>query len=114
MTLVSCFCRTFRENPDKVAIDFCDKRITFSELDKESNKVANALIKAGVKKGDRVAQFLCNSLELVYFFVGVLKAGAVVVPINTFYKEKEIEHMLDNSGANMILVDEERLEVLER
>src|SRR3989338_10733228 len=113
MTLVSCFNNTFSKNTSRVAVDFYGKRIPFSELDKNSNKVANALIRLGIKKGDKVAQFLDNSLELVYFFVGALKAGCVVVPINTYYKEAEIEHMLNNSGSKLILVDNERLKVLE-
>ena len=113
MTLVSFFNGTFKNNPDKLSIEFHGKEISFSEMDKNSNKVANALIKSGVKKGDRVAQFLSNSLELVYFFVGALKAGCVVVPMNTYCKEAEVEHIINNSGATIMLVDDERLKVVE-
>ena len=113
MTLVSCFNNTFSKNTSRVAVDFYGKRIPFSELDKNSNKVANALIRLGIKKGDKVAQFLDNSPELIYFFIGALKAGCVVVPINTYYKEAEVGHMLSNSGSKLILVNTERMKVLE-
>lgn len=113
MTLVSSFNKTFKNNSDKICIDYYDEKISFSDLDKKSNKVANALIKLGVKKGDRVAQYLCNSMELIYFFLGALKVGCVVVPINTSYKEMEVEHILSNSGSRIILTDNDRLKVLE-
>jgi len=113
MTLVSSFNKTFKNNPDKIAIEFNDKQISFSELDKNSNKIANGLIRLGLKKGDRVAQFLGNGLELVYFFLGALKAGAVVVPMNTYYKEIEVQHILNNSGAELILVNNEKLKIIE-
>ena len=113
MTLVSAFNESFWHNAGKAAIEFHGMKISFEQLDKTSNKVANALIRLGIKKGDRVAQFLENSIELPFFFLGALKAGAIVVPINTFYRDMELDHIINNSGASLILVDNERLKVIE-
>ena len=114
MTLVSLFNKTFQTHADKVAIEFNDKTVTFGEINKSANKVANALRDLSVKKGDRVALFLSNSLELIYFFIGILKNGSVVVPMNTFFKERETSHILNNSGAKVILTDKERLPTIKK
>jgi len=77
MTLVSSFNKTFETYANKVAIEFNEQKITFREINKNTNQVANALSKVFVNKGDRVAMFLGNSLELIYFFSGILKNGSI-------------------------------------
>lgn len=62
MSISSLFKQMAMKLPDKVAIEFEDKRATFSEVDLQANKVANALEKVGILKGDRVAQFMPNSI----------------------------------------------------
>ncbi len=62
MTLVSSFNKTFQNYKNKVAIEFNDKEVTFDNINKTSNKIANALRNISVNKGDRVALFLDNSL----------------------------------------------------
>jgi len=86
MTLVSCFNKTFETYADKVVVEFGNKKIIFDELNKNSNRIANALKDIGVSKGDRVALYLANNLELIYFFTGILKNGSVVVPMNNSFK----------------------------
>jgi malonyl-CoA/methylmalonyl-CoA synthetase len=112
MTLVSSFNKTFQTYADKVAIDVNDKQVTFEELNKKANKIANSLKKLGVNKGDRIALYLGNNLELIYFFVGILKNGSVIVPMNTSFKEKEAGYLINNSGAKAILTCDECLPVI--
>ena len=112
MTLVSCFNKTFETYADKVAVEFNDKKITFDELNKNSNRIANALKDIGVSKGDRVALYLANNLELIYFFTGILKNGSVVVPMNNSFKEKEVEYLLNDSGAKAILTDSKTFPII--
>jgi malonyl-CoA/methylmalonyl-CoA synthetase len=114
MTLVSSFNKTFQNYADKVAIEFNDKAVTFDDVNKNSSKIANALARSSVNKGDRVALFLSNSLEMIYFFAGILKNGSIVVPMNTYFKEEEAKNMLSDSGANTILVDKERLPIIKK
>jgi long-chain acyl-CoA synthetase len=68
--------------PDKIAVIFKDKFMTFSELEVKSSKLALALKKKGVKKGDGVALILPNSYDFVIAYFGVLKLGAILVPFD--------------------------------
>ncbi len=113
MVIADLFHQTAVKLPDKVAIEFEDTRVTFNEIDLIGNKVANAFQELGIIKGDRVAQFLPNCLELVYSIVGNFKNGSIVVPMNANFKEQEIEHILNDSGAKAIITDKERLSVVE-
>src|SRR3989338_10563027 len=112
MGIAALFKQTALKLPDKVAIEFEDIRVTFKEIDTTGNKVANALQSLGISKGDRVAQFLPNSLEIVYYLVGNFKNGSIVVPMNINFKEQEIHHILSDSGAKAVVTDMERLPII--
>ncbi|GED69449.1 long-chain-fatty-acid--CoA ligase [Brevibacillus reuszeri] len=89
--------------PDSTAIYFMGKRITYRELLLLSYSFANALIKRGVKKGDRVAIMLPNTPQTVISYYGALFAGATVVMTNPLYTERELIHQLTDSGAETII-----------
>ncbi len=112
MGISSLFTQTANRLPDKVAIEFEEQRVTFKEIDLNANKVADAFQSIGIVKGDRVAQFMPNSLELVYSLIGNFKNGSIVVPMNINFKEQEIHHILHDSGAKAIITDIERLPIV--
>ena len=112
MSIASLFKQTALKLPDKVSIEFEDQRVTFKEIDLSANKVANALQNIGIVKGDRVAQYMPNSLELVYSLLGNFKNGSIVVPMNINFKEQEIHHILHDSGTKAIITDMERLPIV--
>lgn len=112
MSISSLFHQTSLKLPDKVALELEDKRITFKELELIGNKVANAFQSIGVVKGDRVAQFMPNWLELVYSIIGNFKNGSIVVPMNVSFKEQEIQHILSDCKAKAIITDNERLPIV--
>jgi long-chain acyl-CoA synthetase len=89
--------------PDAVALRFEGEAITYEELNRRANRVANGLQGVGVGKGDRVAMMLPNIPEFVYAFIATLKLGAVAVPFNTLYKGGEILHILKDSGAKVVI-----------
>ncbi len=89
--------------PDSVALHFEGEAITYNELNRRANQVANGLQGLGVEKGDRVAIMLPNIPEFIYVLVGTLKLGAVAVPFNTLYKGGEILHILKDSGARCLI-----------
>jgi len=89
--------------PDGVALRFQGEAITYEELNRWANRVANGLQEMGVEKGDRIAIMLPNIPEFVYTFVATLKLGAVAVPFNTLYKGGEILHILKDSGAKVLI-----------
>ena len=113
MGIAALFKQTALKLPDKVAIEFEEHRVTFNEIQIQANKVANAFQSIGIVKGDRVAQYLPNRLEIVYSLIGNFKNGSIVVPLNANYKEQEIEHILRDSGAKAIITDMERLPIVE-
>jgi non-ribosomal peptide synthetase component F len=71
-----------REYAAKVYLLFQDQKLTFNQIDRRVNQVANGLSSLGVAKGDRVALFIKNSPEFIYAWWAILKLGAVMVPVN--------------------------------
>lgn len=90
--------------PDKVAIYFEDREITYRELDEAANRVANGLIGLGVQPGERVSIHVDNRPEFIFVFLGVMRAGAVLVPTNVMYTAEEMEHILTDSGAKTLFI----------
>ena len=96
----------------KTAIALGDRRLSYAELDEASNKIANALIKIGVSKGDRVAMLLPNSLEFVITYFGVVKFGAIAVSLDTKYKVNELASLFDDSQPRVLVTESPFLEPL--
>ncbi|MBS7647318.1 long-chain fatty acid--CoA ligase [Candidatus Bathyarchaeota archaeon] len=89
---------------DKTAIIYFDRKISYKELNMLTDKFAASLANLGIKKGDKVAILLPNIPQFVISYYGTLKAGAVVTTINPLYKEREVEHQLNDSEAETIVV----------
>ena len=81
--------------PDRMAIIFEGKHYTFSQLQERVNRLANALVKLGVKKGDRVALLQVNCNECVEACLATAKVGAIYLPLNFRSKEDEQEYMIN-------------------
>jgi len=96
----------------KTAIALGDQRLSFAELDEASNKVANALLKLGVGKGDRVAMLLANSPDFVIVFFGIVKIGAIAVLLDTRYKFYELASLLNNCQPKILVAESPLLEPL--
>ncbi|MGE0630002.1 MAG: class I adenylate-forming enzyme family protein [Hyphomicrobiaceae bacterium] len=95
--------------PDQVAAICQDRKITFGELDERANRLANALHARGVKIGDRIVINLPNGLELVEAMAGVLKSGAVMVPLSTRLTANEVAYIVsDCEPAAMIYTEDLR------
>ncbi|KPA15789.1 acyl-CoA synthetase [Candidatus Magnetomorum sp. HK-1] len=99
LNLASTLEYSAKQNPAKTAIIFGDTRIPFGQLDAVANKVSNALKALGIEKGDRVALTCPNLPYFPMVYYGILKAGAVVVPLNVLLKSREIAYHLKDSGA---------------
>ncbi|MGE5389618.1 MAG: class I adenylate-forming enzyme family protein [Deltaproteobacteria bacterium] len=77
--------------------------MTWRVFDEKANRVANLLLKRGIKKGDKVAILLMNCLEWLPIYFGILKAGAIAVPLNFRYTEDEIKYCLDLSESSVLI-----------
>ncbi len=82
---------------DQPLIRYINHNVSFSEVDQQSDRLAAALTQRGVKKGDRVALYCINSTEFVVIYSAIIKAGAVVVPVNLMQNVNEISYVLNDA-----------------
>src|SRR5262245_60334171 len=100
--------------PNRVAIHCEDRDMTFTQLHRESNQTARALLHAGIGTGTRVA-FLGRESEYYYeIALACAKIRAVLVPINWRLTSNEVDHILRDSGAELIFVEQQYLPVVNR
>ncbi|MER6590554.1 long-chain fatty acid--CoA ligase [Micromonospora purpureochromogenes] len=85
--------------PSRDAVVLADTRLSYAELNGAANQVANLLVESGIRPGDRVALSCPNLPYFPIVYYGILKAGAVVVPLNVLLKAGEIAYHLQDSGA---------------
>jgi len=90
---------TARRAPDHPVAAFDGGRLTYRQLDQASDRLAANLAAAGIGPGDRVALQLPNIPQFLISYFGILKAGAVVVPLNVLLRAPEIAYHLEDSGA---------------
>jgi acyl-CoA synthetase (AMP-forming)/AMP-acid ligase II len=79
------------------------REMTWRVFDEKANRLANLLLKRGIKKGDKVAILLMNCLEWLPIYFGILKTGAIAVPLNFRYTAEEIKHCLDLSETSALI-----------
>ena len=91
------------KTPDKVAVIACDKTLTYTELNEQANKIANALTDKGVGVGDIVAFALPRKSYLIATMFGILKAGAAYLPIDPNYPQDRIDYMLEDSRTKLFI-----------
>ncbi len=89
---------------DKPMLLFEDSAYSYAEIDRLSNRVANALLEAGISKGDNVALMLPNSPEFLFSWFGAGKIGAPVVPVNVALKGDGLRHIIETADAKAIVV----------
>lgn len=92
--------------PDKAALVFGDRSLTYRELEAESNRVANALTSLGVEKYDRVAILAHNTIHHVLVWLGCCKIGAVYLAINYLLKDKDVSYCIDHSESRVFIVED--------
>lgn len=100
-------------SPERVCLFVKDARVSYGELNRAINGLANGLRTLGVKPGDKVAVLITNRTEFVVCFFAVLKLGAVVVPVNVKYKSEEVRYILDHSDSAVLIAAAEFAEVVE-
>lgn len=88
-----------RCTPDRVALNFYGRDITYRELNTMIDNLTAALVDAGVAEGERVAVHMENCPQFVISYFAVHRAGGVVVPVNPMFKAAELEHEMNDAGA---------------
>ncbi|NKY54430.1 long-chain-fatty-acid--CoA ligase [Nocardia vermiculata] len=103
LTLAMLLEDSARRYPDRDAVRSAATSMTYAELNARANRVANLLVTSGVEPGDRVALTCPNIPDFAAVYYGILKCGAVVVPLNILLKPAEIAYHLEDSGADVYL-----------
>ncbi|MDN5416176.1 MAG: long-chain-fatty-acid--CoA ligase [Acinetobacter sp.] len=105
-SLIDIFERNFQKFGSRDAFIFMDKVMSFSDLELASRKFATYLQSLGLAKGSRVAVMMPNVLQYPVVALGVLRAGLVLVNVNPLYTARELEHQLNDSGAEALVIVE--------
>ncbi|WP_210364982.1 long-chain-fatty-acid--CoA ligase [Bacillus sp. REN3] len=95
--------QTAEKYPDKTAIHFMGKELTYRQVYNYAKKLGAYLQSIGIQKGDRVAIMLPNTPQSIISYYGILMAGGIVVQTNPLYMERELEYQMKDSGAKAII-----------
>ena len=97
---------------DKAAIISGEKQLSYNDLDRESNRAARAFSQLGIGRGDRVAFLLGNSPDFIVAFFGVVKVGAIAVPLDPKYKLTELTSLFNDCQPKILLTESPCLELV--
>jgi len=99
--------------PRKPALVFKDRRLSWGEMNRGINRVANRLLEAGIKKGDKVCFLMSTSLDYFLLMFGAMKAGASAVPLSTMLSPDQLGGLINDSGAILLFTDERNRRLLD-
>ncbi|MGB3324233.1 MAG: class I adenylate-forming enzyme family protein [Mycolicibacterium fortuitum] len=105
MNLASVFHHQAAKYPDKLAVADAQTTLTYASLDDQSARVAAFLIAESIRPGDRVAIYMTNCVQYIVVALGIWRAGAVLVPLNTAVPQAPLRHAVDDSGVRMVFAD---------
>jgi len=99
------------EHPDRIAVDYYGTRVTYAELKRDADALAGFLQqRCGVAKGDRVLLYLQNGPQFIIAYYAILRADAVVVPVNPMNRTEELRHYVEDAQASVAIVGQELYE----
>jgi long-chain acyl-CoA synthetase len=102
-SVIQAFDEAIERAPDRAAVVFYGRQISYRELREATDRLACALAGLGVKKGDRVALYVLNSPQFIIAYFAALKCGATVTPISPVYTSHEVRYQLEDSGARAVI-----------
>jgi acyl-CoA synthetase (AMP-forming)/AMP-acid ligase II len=108
MLIQSFLEQSSKHSPTKKAVWYKNRWMTYKEIDTYANQVGQFLVQRGLERGQRVALLLENSFAFIIIYFGILKAGGVVVGLNTEIMDEEIEYFLSHSDARLLFISQER------
>lgn len=94
------------DNPERIAVSYYGRDISFGELNGLIDRCAQALIRLGLTKGERVALFLQNCPQFIIAYFGTLRAGGVIVPLNPMFKQAELRQELQDADCRVLVASD--------
>ncbi len=101
------------KTPDVTALVACDRKLTYRQFDNECNRIANALIKKGVRHGDRIVILLPRKASLITAIYGTMKTGSAYIPCDPDYPAERIKLITEDSNARYIITTADRVPLFE-
>ena len=103
MNLLDLFDLSLIGRRDEPALEFERRAFTFGEIDSRSSRMAEALRRRGIRPGDRLCVYLANCVEMIDIYLACLKLGAIFVPINILYRDREIAHIVADAEPKAVV-----------
>lgn len=97
------FEKQVEKNKDKIALIAEDGEFTYDEINRKANRIANSLIKRGVKAEDRIMFILKRDSHLIATILGIMKSGCAFIPVDPEYPEDRVKHVLKDSSAKYVI-----------
>jgi len=110
MNISNLLIETTARRPKHPAIRFLDRTLTYEELNRQVDRLAHGLVRAGLQPRDICVLMMPNSIEWAIVYYALAKVGAVVLPVNFLYKVGELEHIFKDSGARAFIGQKDYLE----
>jgi malonyl-CoA/methylmalonyl-CoA synthetase len=105
LNLTDLFDISLRGRSHQPALEFQDRIYTFGEIDTRSNRLAQLLLRRGLRTGDRLCVYMANCVEMIDLYLACAKLGVIFVPINILYRERELAHILNDAGPSAVVSD---------
>src|SRR5262249_20270658 len=105
VNLLDLFDASLTGRRDDPALEWNGATFTFGDIERRSNRVANALLERGFQKGDRLCVHMANSVELIDIFLACVKLGVMCVPINILYRQREIDHIVRDAEPRALITE---------
>ncbi|MFW9903706.1 MAG: class I adenylate-forming enzyme family protein [Candidatus Thorarchaeota archaeon] len=99
------------KHPNRLAVKDINRSLTNKEFDERTNKLANGLLKRGLRKGDKIAVLSNNSVEFMEIYCAAAKAGLIVVPLNFRLLPKDLYWIVSNAECKMVIVESRYYEI---
>jgi len=106
MTIADLLRATAGRLPDKLAVLFQGQPLTYAEIDRQVDRAAAGVASLGIRRGDRVAVMVGNTPHFIFAYLGIVRAGAVMVPLNTMYTADEVSYIVADAEARAVIVGE--------
>jgi len=103
MNLLHLFDLSLIGRRNQTALEFDGRTYTFGDIDDRSRRIAEALRRRGIETADRICVYLPNCIEMIDLYLACLKLGAIFVPINVLYREREIAHIVTDAEPKCVV-----------
>jgi len=105
VNLLELFEASLTGRSSQPALEWKGATFTFGDIERRSNRVANAMLARGFQKGDRLCVYMANSVDLIDIFLACVKLGVIFVPINILYRQREIDHIVNDAEPREFITE---------